>query len=138
MAIDFKMEKKGDYLLVTCQGPYTGKGIIAVQQHAIDYAGAEGLRAILMDATGLHGYSPTAMERFGFAEAVAELQRSRGGNIWIAFVGKEPLVDPGRFGETVAVNRGAALKVFEDPGEAADWIRERLATRDGAEGGSGA
>ena len=138
MAIDFKMEKKGDYLLVTCQGPYTGKGIIAVQQHAIDYAGAEGLRAILMDATGLHGYSPTAMERFGFAEAVAELQRSRGDNIWIAFVGKEPMVDPGRFGETVAVNRGAALKVFEDSGEAADWIRECLATQAGAEDGDGA
>ena len=126
MAIDFKMEKKGDYLLVTCRGPFMGKGLMDVHQQALDYAVTEGLRAILVDATGLHGRSPTTMDRFGFGEAIAELQRRSRTAIWIAFVGKEPIVDPDRFGETVAVNRGGLARVFEDTDEAAAWIRERL------------
>jgi hypothetical protein len=129
MAIDFKMEKKGDYLLVTCEGPFMGKGLEDVHQQALDYAIAEGLRAILVDTTGLHGYSPTTMERFGFGKAIAEMQRRSRSAIWIAFVGREPIVDSERFGESVVVNRGGFAKVFEDTDEAAAWIRKRLASR---------
>ncbi len=132
MAIDFKMEKKGDYLLVTCQGSFMGKGLMDVHQQALDYAVTEGLRAILVDATGLHGYSPTTMDRFGLGEAIAGMQRSTRTAVWIAFVGKEPIVDPDRFGETVALNRGGLAKVFEDTDEAAAWIRECLAAQDDA------
>jgi len=127
MTIDFKMEKKDGYLLVTCQGPYAGEGLRDVHQQALDFAIAEGLGAILVDTTGLHGHSPTRMDRFGFGEAIAEMQRRSRSSVWIAFVGKAPIVDPGRFGETVAVNRGGLAKVFEDTDEAVAWIRERLA-----------
>jgi hypothetical protein len=132
MPVDFKMKKKGDYLLVTCQGAYDGTGLKDVHQKALDCAVKEDLRAILVDTTGLHGHAPTAMERFDFGAAIADMQRRNRSAIWIAFVGKEPLVDPGRFGETVAVNRGGFAKVFEDVDEAAAWINERLAVRDNA------
>ena len=99
MPIDFKMEKTGDYLLVTCNGHYEGTGLRDVHRQALDHAIEEGLRAILVDTTGLHGHSPTTMDRFG---------------------------------ETVAVNRGAFAKVFENTDEAVAWIRERLAARDDA------
>jgi len=133
MPIDFKMQKKGDYLLVTCQGRYEGTGVLDVHQQALDHAIEEGLRAILVDTTGLHGHSPTTMDRFGFGEAIAEMQRRGRTTVWIAFVGRKPIVDPDRFGETVAVNRGAFAKVFENTDEAVAWIRERLAARDDAE-----
>ena len=126
MTIGFKMEKKDGYLLVTCQGPYAGEGLRDVHQQALDYAIAEGLGAILVDTTGLQGHSPTRMDRFSFGKAIAEMQRRTSTNVWIAFVGLEPIVDPDRFGETVAVNRGGLARVFEDTDEAAAWIRERL------------
>ena len=35
----------------------------------------------------------------------------------------EPLRDPARYGETVAVNRGMKVKVFETLEEAFEWLR---------------
>jgi len=133
MPIDFRMEKKGNYLLVTCQGHFEGKEAMGIHQQALDYAIAEGLPAILVDATGLHGRSPTTMDRFGFGEGIAELQRRSRAAVWLALVGKEPIVNPGRFAETVAVNRGGFMKVFEDTDEVAAWIRRCVTARDGAE-----
>lgn len=40
-----------------------------------------------------------------------------------AYVIHEPLRDPGRYGETVAVNRGMNVKTFETPEEALEWLR---------------
>jgi hypothetical protein len=40
----------------------------------------------------------------------------------VAYVGDEPLIDPARFGETVAVNRGALIKVTTDLNEAFAWL----------------
>ena len=45
--------------------------------------------------------------------------------IYIAVVGDEPMIDSRRFGETVAVNRGAFGKVFTDFSEAKAWLKDR-------------
>lgn len=39
-----------------------------------------------------------------------------------AFLGNHPLVDPKKFGETVAVNRGLNVKVFTEIKEALAWL----------------
>jgi len=126
MGIDFALEKKPGYLLVTCRGPFAGEGLLAVHREALDVAEKEGLRAILVDATGLEPYEPTSMARFGLGKATAAHQQSQSRRIPIAFVGTEPLIDPGRLGETAAVNRGGAGKVFESVEDAEAWIRSLL------------
>jgi len=41
-----------------------------------------------------------------------------------SLIGKEPMIDLERFGETVAVNRGAIGKVFTDVDEAVAWLEQ--------------
>ena len=43
-------------------------------------------------------------------------------HLQIAVYGHQPFVDPGRFGETVALNRGANVKVSERLDEARAWL----------------
>ena len=39
-----------------------------------------------------------------------------------AYIIHQPLRDPDRFGETVAVNRGMNVKTFEDTNAAMQWL----------------
>jgi len=82
---------------------------------------------VLLDHRALSG-EPTVIERFYYGEFVADAVnglRSRG---WIgampqfAYVMLEPVLDPMRLGETVAVNRGMNVKTFEDESEALEWL----------------
>ena len=41
-----------------------------------------------------------------------------------AYVLKLPILDPGRFGENVAVNRGMIVKMFDDPEAAMLWLEK--------------
>jgi hypothetical protein len=40
----------------------------------------------------------------------------------LAVLGSEEIIDPQRFGESVARNRGMESKVTTDPAEAAAWL----------------
>jgi hypothetical protein len=43
----------------------------------------------------------------------------------LAVLGNEPIIDPNRFGEIVATNRGANVKVFTDDPMALEWLLAR-------------
>ena len=127
MGIDVTMEVKSGYLLVSCHGEFAGSGLLEIHRQALDRAKQEGLRAILVDATRLEQrVAPTTIARFGLGKALAALQRDRGSWIPVAFVGKEPLIDPQRLGETAAINRGGRARVFDSVEDAEDWIRALL------------
>jgi hypothetical protein len=129
MAIEFSMKSIGYYLLVTCQGLFDAEELTDVHRKALDCAVEENLRAILVDTTDLRGHTPSTMERFNFGATIAKLQQRENSHIFIAFVGKEPVIDPSRFGETVALNRGGSAKVFEYSSEALRWIEDYLTPR---------
>ena len=80
---------------------------------------------VLFDGRMLKG-NPEAMERFYYGEFAANetmrLVKKHGLFPRFACVIHEPLRDPRRFGETVAVNRGMNIKVFETPEEAFEWL----------------
>lgn len=82
---------------------------------------------VLIDNRAVGG-EPKVIERFYYGEFVADAVnalRSRG---WVgetpqfAYVMVEPVLDPMRLGETVALNRGMNVKSFEDESEALDWL----------------
>ena len=80
---------------------------------------------ILLDGRNVTG-KPKDIERFYYGEFVAEATHK----IVVehkfvprfAYVLHEPLRDPARLGETVAVNRGMIIKVFEAPEDAIEWL----------------
>jgi hypothetical protein len=82
---------------------------------------------VLFDGRNLKG-EPAHIERFyyGYFAAtqtlnlVAKYRMSQAPQF--AYVIHEPLRDPGRYGETVAVNRGMNVKTFETLQEASEWL----------------
>jgi hypothetical protein len=82
---------------------------------------------VLFDGRGLAG-NPELMERFYYGEFVAEtvgkftadgVSRSTR----FAYVLDEPVRDPGRFGENVAVNRGMVVQTFDNDQDALEWLQ---------------
>jgi len=127
MGIGVTMEAKSGYLLMTCHGPFAGSGLFEILRQTLDRAELEGLRAILIDATSLQlKVQLTTIARFGLGKALAALQRDRGSWLPVAFVGKEPLIDPQRLDETAAINRVGRARVFDSVEDAEDWIRTLL------------
>ena len=82
---------------------------------------------ILFDGRNVKG-KPGDMERFYYGEfAATETHRivvEHNIHPRFAYVIHEPLRDPARFGETVAVNRGMILKVFETLQDATEWLNK--------------
>ena len=80
---------------------------------------------ILLDGRNVKG-NPKDMERFYYGEfAARETHRIVVEHKIVprfAYVLHEPLRDPARLGETVAVNRGMIVKVFETPEDAIEWL----------------
>ena len=81
---------------------------------------------VLLDGRAVNG-DPKTVERFYYGEfaagAVAEYAVRNGcAPPEFAYVLHVPILDPNRFGETVAANRGMRLKVFDDLELARDWL----------------
>jgi hypothetical protein len=82
---------------------------------------------VLVDGTAVTG-EPDMFQRFLYGEftamAVLDFKPHPGMQIpKFAYALKPPVLDPRRFGEIVAVNRGKCMKVFESVQEAMDWLR---------------
>ncbi|MCH7959282.1 MAG: hypothetical protein IID08_04090 [Candidatus Hydrogenedentes bacterium] len=125
MSIDFQIEVKTNYVQFTCQGTYSNQAILKVYGSALGIATSEGKNAALIDIRALKGEPPAEMERFDLGVRVAKLQSGHSARIWIAAVGSEPIIDPNRFVENVAANRGARIKVFTDIDLAVAWIESK-------------
>jgi hypothetical protein len=82
---------------------------------------------ILLDGRKLEG-EPSTIERFLYgefaAQTVARYMRERGvpRASQFAYVLQEPVLDPQRFGETVAANRGLRAKDFDNLDDALGWL----------------
>jgi hypothetical protein len=108
----------GDFSLDAAKETFV-KVMEAVAEHQV--------AKIFFDGRGIEG-NPKFIERFYFGEFAASTVK----DYWLgglcpyptfAFVLKEPVLDAGRFGETVAVNRGLHVKVFDNEKEAWVWLR---------------
>lgn len=88
----------------------------------------ESANKILLDGREVSG-NPIVVERFYYGEFVANSVEQLVTNGWkgvppqFAYVLHEPLLDPLRLGETVAVNRGMNVKAFTNTKEATQWLR---------------
>ena len=124
LRVDFKPHK--NYLLALVSGDYSLRSAQDVYDQAIKIAVAGGQSRLLLDASRVTG-APTQDERYMLGLFVAAEQRilaskTPPAEVQVAVYGRQPLIDPERFGETVAVNRGAKVKVSEHLDEALSWL----------------
>jgi hypothetical protein len=90
-------------------------------------------KRVLVDGQTITG-NPRAIERFYYGEFSADVvvqhqTRTGSGSIRFAYVLKEPVLDPKKFGETVAANRGMLIKVFDNLEEALEWLSTPSASK---------
>jgi hypothetical protein len=84
-------------------------------------------KKVLFDGQQLVG-EPETMERFYYGEfaarSVADFsERGVSRATRFAYLLSEPVLDPERFGENVAYNRGMCVKAFDNAAEALQWLR---------------
>jgi hypothetical protein len=88
------------------------------------------LTRVLFDGRKVTG-NPEVMERFYYgefaAQTILEYQRQTGSRTpRFAYVLKEPVLDPQKFGETVAVNQGMLITVCDNLEDALEWLSPTL------------
>jgi len=123
MSVSYEISVLPTHVLVQATGSYELADAMHLVREALATANSHKQPKILVDARKVTG-NLSMMQRFEFGDAVAKLysQRPHGSAALIAVVGNEPLIDPERFGETVAVNRAVPVKVSTDMQEALDWL----------------
>jgi len=126
MSIDLQTIMREDYAEISCRGTYDRDTLLDAIDRALAIGEEEGAETVIIDIRNIHleGPPPGTMERYYLGETAAKIQRKYGKPIFLAIVGKEPLIDPGRFAETVGVNRGAYGKVFVEMEEAIRWLKD--------------
>src|SRR5262249_25112342 len=87
---------------------------------AIELCHQHQVKRFLIDATALTGFaSPSMVEQF---EIAAQWAMAARGAIQIAPVLRPDMIDPQRFGPTVARNRGLQFDTFASEAEALAWL----------------
>jgi DNA-binding NarL/FixJ family response regulator len=124
LTVDLKARKH--YLRATVSGTYSLRAAQDVYDRAVKTAVASGHSRVLIDASSVTGV-PTQDERYMLGLFVAAEQRILAAQtppreVQVAVLAHRPLADPDRFAETVAVNRGAKVKVSERLDEALAWL----------------
>ena len=135
MSIIHKMHFESGLLSIDATGEYDS--LEEAKQLFLEMLGAVAqyqAKKVLFDGQTLKG-KPEYFERFLYGEFAANetmrFAKAHGLAPRFAYVLKEPMSDPRRFGETVARNRGMDMKVFETPEEAFEWLeRTRSDTGD--------
>jgi len=120
--IRFEVREHPEYVELVCIGAYFPGAQLHVAKEAFAAAARAGRVAALIDVRQVAGPGPTMSERYDQAVQVAQLQSSITPRVRLALLGREPIVHPQRFGEIVATNRGALLRVFTDEALALEWL----------------
>jgi hypothetical protein len=111
-----KVVASGEFSLDEAQQAFLEMLAAVIQYHA---------DKILFDGRTVKG-KPKVMERFYYGSFAATETRKIVNQYRFepkfAYVLHEPLRDPERFGETVALNRGMRCKVFENLEYAFEWL----------------
>jgi hypothetical protein len=123
MNMRYEIRKEADHTRIDVAGEYEAGAATRILEAGIEAALAQGNRRLLVDARQLTG-NPRTMQRFELGESLARYYHEKRGKdfIRLAIVGNVPLIDPERFGEIVANNRGLPIKVTTDIEEALRFL----------------
>lgn len=102
-------------------GEVTLEQAVQLVLSAITFAREHQIGKLLTDLTNLTGFeSPSIATRYFF---IQEWARAAQGRVCISMVAKPEMIDPEKFGVTVAENAGLCCDVFASKEEALAWLR---------------
>ncbi len=115
-----------DYVYVTATGEFSLDDAQRSFLEMLESVAVAKPTKVLFDGRMLIG-EPETIERFYYGEFAARSVASfasRGVSpaTRFAYVLEEPMLDPDRFGETVAVNRGMIVRAFDNLEAALAWL----------------
>ncbi len=121
-----EIRAEAGFLRATATGEFSMEDAKRTFLEMLDAVAHHRAEKILMDGRKLKG-EPKTIERFLYgsfaAHAVAtHLKPGAPRAPQFAYLLQEPVLDPKRFGETVAVNRGMWVKSFDNLGDALEWL----------------
>jgi hypothetical protein len=119
MSLTIRITGSSNVLYVLIEGEFTLESANRTFLEVLDAVKEHQCKFVLMDGRMVTG-NPTIVERYyygEFASASVNALRPR-----FAYILHEPVLDPLRLGETVAVNRGMQVKVFDKLAEGVNWL----------------
>lgn len=117
-----KISVEAKYLHCYCTGEYDESEFIEILDKAIKNAIEENSKAAILDLLDVNGEGLNIFQRYSVGEKIALTQDRNEKRVAIVIVGNEPIIHSEKFAETVATNRGAYGKAFNDLQEAIKWI----------------
>ena len=126
MSMRIEMSLDSDLLRVQATGEFSLEEAKRTFLEIMEGLALQGTKRVLIDGRTITG-DPETIERFYYGEFAAQTVvryevRGVSPATPFAYVLREPVLDPEKFGETVAVNRGMRVKVFDNPEEALEWL----------------
>jgi hypothetical protein len=126
MGMILEISAESGFLNVDAMGTYSLEEAKRTFIEVLEAVALNKVGKVLFDGRRLAG-NPKFMERFYYGEFAAKAvakYAARGvhRDTQFAYVLEVPMLDPRRFGETVAVNRGMVVKTFENLNDALGWL----------------
>ena len=126
MSMHVELFPEKEYLRVKVSGEFSLEEAQRTFLEILDGVVRFQAKKVLVDGRELTG-SPELIDRFCYGKFTAEsvwasMERGVSPATQFAYVLLEPILDPNRFGETVAVNRGLITGTFDNVKDACDWL----------------
>jgi hypothetical protein len=126
MDIILEMRPESGFLEVGAKGEFSLQDAKRTFLEMLEAVARYKVKKVLFDGRRLMG-APEAIERFYYGEfAAASVWKFKDRGVSpatkFAYVLKEPVLDPQRSGETVAVNRGMLVLAFDNLTDARGWL----------------
>jgi hypothetical protein len=126
MSMRQEMRPDGDLLMVCAMGEFSLGEAKQIFLEMMEAVALHATKRVLLDGRTITG-NPRTIERFFYGEFAAQTvaqhrTQTPSAATRFAYVLSEPVLDPQKFGETVAINRGMPVKVFDSLEEAIHWL----------------
>ena len=124
MPTQYKIDINQNYIHVKVSGTFSFIEYKSIIEVILSECVKNNKSSILFDEREVEG-NMTTWERYNLSVYFSKLSREHTSTfkVKIAVVGFPPLIDPDRFGETVALNRGININVTNDIDEAIRWLQ---------------
>jgi hypothetical protein len=121
MSIQFQIEEMPDYLAVRFTGTGTVEDVPRPFELIAEYCKRANKNKLLLDFMGAYGYGKLYLaDRYFFGEQAQIFTRYE--LVKVAVVARPERVDPEKFADKVAQNRGINLRSFTNAEDAREWL----------------
>ena len=121
----FDIELRAGYVYALLTGEFSVDSAKHVYRAVLQVAAAQGQPRILMDATRITG-EMTSSDRLAFGTFMADAEKEVLGRLprgpQVAILAAAPIMDPGRFTQAVANNRGVRMRASDSLQELMIWL----------------